>query len=195
MEVAALQRLAPERQVNLLRWWLQQCGLGPPSTARLGSAMRELLTARADAAPLVRWPGGELRRYRGRLYAMLPLPPLVALPESDATAMTELGPGLGRFGLSAGTAGGLRLPLPSAPVLGRRGGGEDLRPHPARPRKRLKDLCREAGIVPWMRPRLPLVFVGGRLVAVADLWIDAEFAAQPGEPALKPVWEGKPELD
>ncbi len=195
MEIAGLQRLARERQVNLLRWWLHARGLGPPSTARLESALRELLTARIDAAPLIRWPAGELRRYRGRLYAMPPLPPARALPDADATAMTDLGPGLGRFGLSAGTQGGLRLPLPSAPVLRHRCGGEGLRPHPARPRKRLKDLCREAGIVPWMRTRLPLVFVGGRLAAVADVWIDADFAAQPGEAALAPVWEGRPDLD
>ena len=75
-----------------------------------------------------------------------------------------------------------------------RAGGESLRPHPERPRKRLKDLCQEAGIVPWMRDRLPLVFVGDRLVAVADLWIDADFAAEAGRPALKPVWTGRPQI-
>jgi len=75
-----------------------------------------------------------------------------------------------------------------------RAGGESLRPHPGRPRKRLKDLCQEAGIVPWMRGRLPLVFVGERLAAVGDLWIDADFAAPAGVPALKPVWEARPRL-
>ena len=73
-------------------------------------------------------------------------------------------------------------------------GGESLRPHPARPRKRLKQLCQEAGIVPWMRERLPLLIAGSRLVAVGDLWIDSELAVAKGKPALKPVWSGRPEL-
>ena len=75
-----------------------------------------------------------------------------------------------------------------------RAGGESLKPHPGRPRKRLKDLCQEAGVVPWMRERLPLVFVDGRLAAVGDLWIDEEFAVPPGQPALKPVWSGRPRI-
>jgi hypothetical protein len=45
-----------------------------------------------------------------------------------------------------------------------------------------------------MRERLPLVFVGGELAAVGDLWIDAAFAAPPGQRALKPVWSGRPRI-
>jgi hypothetical protein len=36
--------------------------------------------------------------------------------------------------------------------------------------------------------------VGGRLAAVADLWIDAEFFADGGANAVKPVWIGRPRL-
>jgi tRNA(Ile)-lysidine synthase len=96
--------------------------------------------------------------------------------------------------LQAGTAGGLRLPLPAPVEIRFRAGGESIRPEAARPRKRLKDLCQEAGIVPWMRERLPLLHAGGRLVAVADLWIDAGARALPGEPALLPAWSGRPDL-
>jgi len=45
-----------------------------------------------------------------------------------------------------------------------------------------------------LRDRLPLVYVGGRLAAVADLWIDVGFAAGPGTSAVKPVWAGRPRL-
>lgn len=194
--IDGLQRLSQERQVNLLRWWLRSRGLGPPPAARLATALRELPAARADATPLVRWPHGELRRYRGCLYAMQPLP-AVPVPPHGAEAVSgvfDLGPGLGKFSLVAGQQGGLRLPLAGEPVIRFRAGGEGLRTHRDRPRKRLKDLCREAGIVPWMRERLPLVFVGARLVAVGDLWVEAELAALAGEPALLPVWSDRPEL-
>jgi hypothetical protein len=45
-----------------------------------------------------------------------------------------------------------------------------------------------------MRDRLPLVYLGGQLAAVGDLWVDAGFAAPPGRPALKPVWAGRPRI-
>jgi tRNA(Ile)-lysidine synthase len=111
-----------------------------------------------------------------------------------AAAEFDLGPGLGSFGLVAGLEGGLCARLAGSAECRFRAGGESLRPHPERPRKRLKDLCQETGIVPWMRDRLPLVYVGERLAAVGDLWIDAEFAVPAGRPALKPVWTGRPRL-
>ncbi len=102
----------------------------------------------------------------------------------------ELGHGLGRFRWSPGTkaacGGTASQPPRSGFARAARASGRIT----ARPRKRLKDLCQEAGIVPWMRERLPLVFVGERLAAVGDLWIDADFAAGPGEPALKPGLDG-----
>jgi tRNA(Ile)-lysidine synthase len=155
-----------------------------------------LVEARADAAPVIRWTGGELRRYRGRLYAMHPLdePPTGSLRlDPAAPAGIELGGGLGRFSLVAGHQGGLAV-SPDDIFIRFRAGGESLRPHAARPRKRLKQLFQEAGIVPWMRERLPLVFVGSRLAAVGDLWIDVEMAVTPGKPALAPVWSGRPEI-
>ncbi len=195
LAIDVLRRLSHDRQVNLLRWWLRGHGLKPPPAARLAAAMHPLLEARRDAAPCLRWDEGELRRYRGRLYALPPLSQRPALESEDcASSLLDLGPGLGRFGLVAGESGGLRAPLAATAECRFRAGGESLRPHPHRPRKRLKDLCQETGVVPWMRDRLPLVFVGDRLAAVGDLWIDVEFAAPPGVPALKPVWSGRPQI-
>ncbi|HEU5468792.1 MAG TPA: tRNA lysidine(34) synthetase TilS [Steroidobacteraceae bacterium] len=194
LSVDGLGRLSRERQVNVLRWWLREQGLRPPPAAKLCEGLAEFLAARPDGAPLLRWDDGEVRRYRGRLYAGSPVPKLPAsVPLGEGPAL-ELGAGLGSFGLVESREGGLRAPLSGALELRFRAGGESLRPHPGRPRKRLKDLCQEAGIVPWMRERLPLVFVGGRLAAVGDLWIDSEFAAPPGPPALKPVWSGRPRI-
>lgn len=190
-ELAALPR---DRQVNLLRWWIRESGLRPPPAARLDAALPAFFAARPDGAPSLRWDEGEVRRYRGRLYAMAPLSaPLKPGTAGEAMAV-ELGAGAGRFRLVPGVEGGLRLSALASASIRFRAGGESLRPHPARPRKRLKDLCQEAGVVPWMRERLPLVFVGERLAAVGDLWMDAEFAAATGEAALKPVWESRPRI-
>ena len=194
LSLAALRRLSRDRQVNLLRWWLRQQGMRPPPAARLAAVMPDFYEARPDAAPCLRWDEGEVRRYRGRLYALARLPePPPKMPASTGVTL-DLGAGLGHFGLVSGQDGGLAAPLAAAVAFRFRAGGETLRPHAGRPRKRLKDLCQEAGVVPWMRDRLPLVYVGERLAAVGDLWIDADFAARPGRPALKPVWAGRPRI-
>ncbi len=156
-----------------------------------------MLDARPDAVPVVRWEGGEVRRYRERLYAMAPLdePPARTLRfDPAAPDRIELGGGLGRIVMVAGVRGGLDPARLQDVSIRFRAGGETLRPHPARPRKRLKQLCQEEGIVPWMRERLPLLYVGSRLAAVGDLWIDADLALAPGAPAIRPVWSGRPAL-
>jgi tRNA(Ile)-lysidine synthase len=195
LSLEGLGRLPRERQVNLLRWWLREEGLRPPAAAQLGAVLPDFFSARADGAPRLAWPEGEIRRYRGRLYAGRPLPARPRAVAWGEAATFDLGAGLGSLQLVEAADSGLRAPLPAAPELRFRVGGETIKPHPGRPRKRLKDLCQEAGIVPWMRDRLPLLYVDGRLAAVGDLWIDVEFAAPPGAPALKPVWTGRPRMN
>jgi tRNA(Ile)-lysidine synthase len=192
MVIEGLRRLSRNRRINVVRWWLGRQGLRPPPAARLQSAMDAFLTARGDASPLLHWESGEVRRYRGQLYALSPMPRLPGAAARELPA--DLGPGLGRFALVEGRDGGLPVAAAVSATIRFRRGGESLRPHPDRPRKRLKDLCQEAGIVPWMRARLPLVYVGDKLAAVGDLWIDAEFSLPPGKPSLKPVWTGRPPL-
>ena len=194
LSLAALGRLTRERQVNLVRWWLRRQGLRTPPAARLAAAMPDFLSARLDAAPCMRWEGGELRRYRGRLYAMPGVRPGPASAVMTGQARWALEPGLGCLELLPTGEGGLRMQSGDEFAIRFRAGGESLRPHPERPRKRLKDLCQESAIVPWMRDRLPLLYVGGRLAAVGDLWIDAEFVAPAGATALKPVWTARPRM-
>jgi len=53
-----------------------------------------------------------------------------------------------------------------------RRGGESLRLSSGAHTRELRDLFQEAGIPPWQRGRLPLVFEpDGALLAVADLWL------------------------
>ena len=136
----------------MLRWWLRNEGLRPPPAARLSVALPAFLTARGDSRPLLRWDCGELRRYRGRLYAVSPLPARVGEGPADNGGFIPLGPGLGHFGLIAGHAGG--LPAGRSWSIRFRTGGESLRPHSGRPRKRLKDLCQEAGVAFVKTPTL-----------------------------------------
>jgi tRNA(Ile)-lysidine synthase len=72
-----------------------------------------------------------------------------------------------------------------------RRGGEEIRLQGRNCTHKLKKLLQQDGIFPWMRDRLPLLYAGDKLVAVADLWIAAECIAQHG---LEVRWGGRPPL-
>jgi tRNA(Ile)-lysidine synthase len=194
LSLGALGMLPRDRQVNVVRWWLRRAALRPPPAARLAVALPDFFSARRDGAPCLAWPDGEIRRFRDRLYAGPPLPAPPDIAARSAPTVFELGPGLGSLRLEPSREGGITAEALDALELRFRAGGESLRTQVGGPRRRLKDLCRESGVVPWMRDRLPLVYLGGQLAAVGDLWVDAGFAAPPGRPALKPVWAGRPRI-
>jgi tRNA(Ile)-lysidine synthase len=140
----------------------------------------------------VRWPGGSARRYRDCLY-LVPAELANTLPEGPiAGSKVDLGFGLGTLHFEPGVERGLdaRLVGPKLHLESRRG-GETIRVDNQGHTKKLKKLLQEEGIVPWMRDRVPLVYSGDRLVAVADLWIAADAAASPGV-AIR--WSDRPAL-
>jgi tRNA(Ile)-lysidine synthase len=63
-------------------------------------------------------------------------------------------------------------------VLCARRGGERLRPVPGGPRRSLKQLLQEARVPVARRAQLPLLFDRGRLIGVADLWLDESVQAR-----------------
>lgn len=153
--------LSAPRQRLLLRFWLQQQSFLLPDEAMLERIRGEVMMAREDAAPLVRWDGCEIRRYRQHLYAMPPLPEVLADWQADWMLAEPLLLPDGRV-LSVSLPAGVGLA--DCHVRFRKG-GETLRGHGMT--HDLKKLLQASGILPWERERLPLVFSGGELMAVA----------------------------
>jgi tRNA(Ile)-lysidine synthetase-like protein len=91
-------------------------------------------------------------------------------------------------GLSAAALEGCAL------TLAFRRGGERIRPAGDAHSRELKKLMQSQNILPWMRGRIPLVYAGGRLAAVADLWTAQDFAARDGERAWRVRWSRHAEL-
>lgn len=181
ISIDALARLSVPRQRNALRTWLAVRGARAPDTRRLERIRVELPRARADANPAVTWGGACVRRYRGLLYV---------LPEAESARppplrwnlardrQLRLGAGRGRLRLVDDPHGPIALAkLPRQVQVATRMGGERLRPEAGGKRRPLKDLLREAGVLPWWRDRLPLITARGRLIAVADLWSDTAYRA------------------
>jgi tRNA(Ile)-lysidine synthase len=153
----------------VLRRWLRALELPEPTHFQAAELVRQLGEAGEDRQPCVRWPGAELRRYRDLLYAMPPL----QLPPFEWSAAFD-GADL-RLPMDLGI---LRVTGATRPSLERRlqvrfrRGGESLRLASGAHTRDLRDLFQEAGIPPWQRGRLPLVFgADGKLLAVADLWL------------------------
>jgi tRNA(Ile)-lysidine synthase len=192
LAVAALRRLPPARAKNLLRYFLARRGASMPGSEQLDEALRQALTAKADARVQVGVGDFELRRFEGRLHVV---PKLGAPPAGYARrwqgerrmALPELG---GVLHMAPARGSGVSTArLRAKPVTVRvRRGGERMQPDARRPRRSLKNLLQEARVPPWQRQRLPLVFSGAELAWVAGVGVDSAFQAAAGEDAVAPVW-------
>ena len=188
MALAALAARAPHRARNLLRWFLRQHDLRAPSTARLAAMLDQLANATIDARVRLAHAGVEVGIHRGRIVVH---PPPVApfavawrgeaqlvLPHGILEFVSCMGAGIACTALSAGNV-----------TVRSRVGGERLRLAEARPRQALKRLLQHAGVPPWQRESLPLVYCGDALAAVPGLGVDVEFQAAAGAPGRSVRWQ------
>jgi tRNA(Ile)-lysidine synthase len=170
---------------DLLRQYLRSKGLKAPSEAKLLEMLKQL----ASGAPRIklRHDGATLRTYRGKLFLDPALSSRFSPQEWSGEPRLKL-PELGGE-LRFRKARGKGIALEHQPLSVRlRAGGERLQPDPRRPRRTLKNLFQEAGVPPWQRERLPLLFRGDELVWVPGLGIDARFQAARGAQGLVPEW-------
>ncbi len=138
---------------------------------------------------LIRWPTAEVCRYRDELMVRVPqvdtdpalklvwnlIDPL-DIPSAGLRlrAVPSVGTGLSQERSA-------KLPL----LVGWRQGGELCRLPGHAHRHKLKKLLQAAGVPPWERCRLPLIYIDGELAAVGDRWVCEPFAARPGEAGWK----------
>ncbi len=188
MSLSGLGHLSDSRFGNLLSYWLRSRGFKPPSHRQLDRVIAELIRRSGSTSAVNRWPGTEARRYDDWLYVLRPLPQPVALgtrcwdieqplviPELNVkmVAVPVHGAGLARARITA--------PL----VVRWRRGGERCR-LPTRPhRQKLKKLLQERRVPPWLRARIPLLYVADEIAAVVDYWYCDPFVAGPGEAGIE----------
>lgn len=185
LRVDALRSLSGARARNLLRYWLAESGIPMPSAGRLENLLQQLCSARDDAQVRISLGGVVIRRYRGEVHLEKKTPapqPELALTWAFQDEL-ELPDSGGRLLFERTTGQGLSLArLTAAPVTIRlRQGGERLRPDCLRPTRSLKNLLQEAGMPPWQRQRVPLLFSGEKLVFVPGIGAACEYRADEGE--------------
>ncbi len=186
-EVLAAQ--APEVRGAVLRRWIARAGFPTPMATHVERMLTCVLGARTDRVPVVIWKGVCVRRYAGILY-LLPAPVRPASPFAigwDPTRALQLPEGMLSARWTVGE--GIRADLtgPGLSVRSRLGGERCQLPGRAQ-HHTLKHVLQDLQIPPWERPGLPLVYIGEQLAAVANLFVCADFLAQPGQAAWQPEW-------
>ena len=193
LSVDALAAYALPRQRLILREWLRVSGCGRPPEKVIARVLDEVLGARPDRQPGVRWGRAQIRRFRGELHLLRPVTefrPTAVIPWSGAAPLA-LAPDNGTLYAMARPGPGLDPAAwhrQSITVRYRRG-GERLHIAGRDGTRELKKLLQEARIAPWLRDRVPLVYLDDRLAAVADLWVTAPFAGNPAAENFRLVWE------
>ncbi len=197
LPLAALVGLDAPRARNALRRWLLAQDLPPPSSKALARILDEVLPSRPDAKARVAWPGAWVARYAGMLHAGATLPPAPTGTWPLAPGSSLALPAGGSLALEPARGKGLAAALVAAqPVEVRyRDGTESIRARGEAHHRTLKKLLVSQRVAPWMRSRLPLIYVGGQLAAVADLIVADGFAAAEGAAGLRVVWRGHPPLN
>ena len=192
--LAALAQRSLPRARNVLRWFLRRRGLPPPSTARLAAMLVAVRARRAGCARSrracrrrARYLSRAHRRPRARRAAPFAIAwsgePALALPHGVLEFEAARGEGLAANVLET-------MPV----TVRRREGGERLRVAVDRPSRAVRRLLYDAGIEPWQRASLPLVWCGETLAAVPGIGIDAAMRAAADAPGIVLHWHPRQHL-
>lgn len=178
LNVTRLKAMSPLRGANLLAYYLRRQNIQIPSRAMLLEILRQLVTGAGDSKIFFPVGGQEIRHFRDHVWVDIPALPV----QSIAWSGSEIAWGSHLIRQHAVMGEGidssvLRLrDLRLSP----RGSGDSMQLSDNRPRRPLKDLLREAGIPPWRRKTLPVLYAGDEVVWVAGIGIAAKYRCKPG---------------
>jgi len=173
--LALAQRDLPAAN-NLVRYWLKSQGLAMPSQERLASWWKDLAVVKADAQ--LEWLHDDLsiRLWRGLLQVSQAQVGQWLFKKLPARSKTL---GLPARWVEEAQKNGLISLIP-------RLGSEKIQIKPNSPRRSLKNLFQEADIPPWQR-QAPLLFIDGKLIAVAGIGVSYPHLLATG-PRVLPEW-------
>ncbi|MFY0664184.1 MAG: tRNA lysidine(34) synthetase TilS [Natronospirillum sp.] len=191
LDIAAVSALPEADQLSVLREWLLDL---TPNQQWLQTLLHEVVKAAPEARPVLQVGNVTVRRFNQRLYRVADLPPLPAHPIALSLGLVLQHGSFGEVGLLEPVKAAEGLPL-SADIVARndlsirfRVGGERFHPAGRSGSRDLKRLLQEWQVPPWLRDRVPLFYVGERLLAVGHVaakygWYTEEILSAPIEPA------------
>jgi tRNA(Ile)-lysidine synthase len=152
-----------------------------PTTAVLRCLLDDLIFADASQSPYLLWSGVAVRRYRDMLHISkhtlheltMPQPFYWSnFPQPHRINDTQQW-------VAKPSQSGLHVPLGAQLEVRYRVGGESIvwRGH----RRSLKKLWQAAGVAPWLRDKMPFIYLNGQLAAVLDFCVSDVYYRDHGE--------------
>lgn len=185
LDLSALKGLGEARIKNLLRFWIESCGLTPFPQSVVVELINCIRQDSRSGHALVTWSDVEVHRYENSVYCMKSTPAVAPDWSTQWDIAKPLDLPLLRCSLDIMETIGIGLSrerLGRDPVLVKvRQGGERCRLPGRDHHHRLKNLLQEKRVPPWQRDRIPLLYVDEQLAAIGDYWVCEPFAAQKDE--------------
>lgn len=190
LSISKLSQLSEVRQYNVLRYWINAAGYDKPRRNILQEVIASVLPAAEDTTPLVLWGSTEIRRYQDTLYILQALNSheIHHVYTWDGEQPLHIETLNLELSLKQAAGKGLKQDAVARTMTVRfRQGGEQLRPHGRQHTHSLKKLMQEAGIPPWQRYRIPLIYIDHQLACVCGYWIAESFSVSTEQQGWNPV--------
>jgi tRNA(Ile)-lysidine synthase len=194
LAITELKHLSYARLLNVLRFWIiktlaSKSSKISPTRNLLEEIEKALINARQDANPVIAFSDVEFRKYQNDLYL---LKPKLAKSRDEANIQTAMDwfpsmpltiPALNIQLKAVNRRGkGLQKDLLNKLLTIRfRKGGEKFNPAERQHSQSLKKLFQEAGVLPWERDMIPLLYFKDELIAVIGLWVSKKYAVSESE--------------
>ncbi len=197
ISIHKIKELSHARALNVLFTWLVMNTHLGISNKITDQVYKSIVLASENSNPVVTFgKKGEvgsfqIRRFNNFLHH-LPLARVESLSNKKVWKWNtdnplELPTGILSKQVSLGKGISSHLTEPGISIKGRVG-GERCKPEGRSKSQKLKKLFQEYKVPPWVRDRIPLVYVGDQLAAVSDLWVCEEFVAKKDERGIVLSW-------
>ncbi|MEB8432908.1 tRNA lysidine(34) synthetase TilS [Cocleimonas sp. KMM 6892] len=168
LSIDKLQKLSKAKQKLVLRYWIAENGFSYPSENKLQHLFSDVIEANHDTQPLLEWQGVQLRRFQNYLYISQPLinhdPSIVIKWDLSAPLVIDSL----NLTIQPDELSGVIPEDTSCVTVKFRQGGEKIR-IPNRGNLSVKNLYQEEGVPPWMRDRMPFIYIEDELYKIIGL--------------------------
>jgi len=199
IDIRRLLVLADDVKYEWLRVWFRKVCLQVPGHAAITAIVQQCRAERSDSLIEERWGNIVSRVFQQRLYAFTLADWQLLQQGTDVSSEYTWRDGLIvpacslmqvrlEFVPQVESAGCIRADLATFHIEFRKG-GERFHPHNRNHSQTLKKLFQENNVEPWWREKMPLIYVGHELIAVANKWVGKQYLALDGEPGFRVIWE------
>ena len=195
LDIETLSGKSYPRIINIFRFMITKNNMGVPSMRVLNEGIKTLMTSQSKS-PSMTWNNNSIRRYKRKLYF---LNSSLNSPNNlssdilwDIKKTINLGENLGSIQARFLTGDGISLNrCPTSLAIKYRKGGEEIKPSGHKITKSLKNLFQENNVLPWVRDKIPLIYVDQELISVGDLWFNQDYKASGNEDGFLITWDKK----